>query len=387
MTRVAFLPGDGIGREVLPAARTVLEAAGFKPEWVELPVGWDEWRRNGDALPAATVAAMRKTEAAFFGAITSKGPAEAQKELAPTLQGKGLLYASPILRLRKIFDLSTNIRPTRTFEGNPNNLRGAVDMVVFRENTEDVYAEVEAHPTPATLVDAWRHAGARAEDLPAPGPDTAMTARVITRKRTEAIVRAAFDYAAKNKRRGVTLLEKANVMRKTGGLVLETFRTVAAQFPKIDSEELQIDAACALCVRDPRRFDVVVATNLFGDIFSDLAAEVAGGLGLAPSANIGAKYAIFEPVHGSAPDIAGKGIANPVAAILTGALLARHLGEAAVADRIESAVSSWFKTGPFTADLGGTARTLEAAQGIMRILHEPRLRANTATNVMKKGAL
>ncbi|MBI2077159.1 MAG: isocitrate/isopropylmalate dehydrogenase family protein [Euryarchaeota archaeon] len=380
MTRVAFLPGDGIGREVLPAARRVLEAAGFKPEWVELPVGWDEWRRSGDALPATTLAAMRKTDAAFFGAITSKGPAEAERELDPSLRGKGIRYASPILRLRKAFDLATNIRPTQTFEGNPNNIRGAIDMVIFRENTEDVYAEVEAHPTPSELIEAWRKAGARSEDLPAAGADTAMTARVITRRRTESIVRAAFDYAAKNNRRRVTLLEKANVMRKTGGLVQEIFRKVATEHPRLETEELQIDAACALCVRDPRRFDVVVATNLFGDIFSDLAAEIAGGLGLAPSANIGAKYALFEPVHGSAPDIAGKGVANPVAAILTGALLARHLGDPGVAHRVEAAVAAWFKTGPLTADLGGGASTDDVTEKIATSLGR---RANTATNVVK----
>ena len=387
MTRVAFLPGDGIGREVLPAARRVLDAAGFRPEWVELPLGWDEWKRNGDPLPAPTLAEMRKTDAAFFGAITSKGAAEAENELVPRLHGKRLLYTSPILRLRKAFDLSTNLRPTRTFEGNPNNIRGAVDIVIVRENTEDLYAEVEAHPTPAGLIEAWRNAGARPEDLPPPGADTAMTARVITRRRTENIVRAAFEYAAKNNRGRVTLLEKANVMRKTGGLVQDAFRRVAAGFRRIETEELQIDAACALLVRDPRRFDVVVATNLFGDIFSDVAAEVAGGLGLAPSANLGPRYALFEPVHGSAPDIAGTGKANPTGAILAGAMLARHVGATDAAARTEAALAAWFRAGgPFTPDLGGMASTETATDWLIRhaTASSPKQSANAATRILNR---
>lgn len=365
MKKVAFLPGDGIGREVLPAARTVLEAAGLEVEWVDLPVGWDEWHRTGDALPASTIAAMQKTDACFFGAITSKGAADAEKELDRSLRGKGLRYSSPILRLRRLFDLNVNFRPTRTFNGNPRNIRGDVYIAIFRENTEDLYAEVEARPVPASLIEAWKEAGADPAGLPAPGNDSAMSARVITRRRTQAIVSAAFRYAREHGRKRVTLLEKANVLRKTGGLVQEVFREEAARHPHVGTEELQIDAACALVVRDPRRFDVVVATNLFGDIFSDLAAEVAGGLGLAPSASYGPKYALFEPVHGSAPDIAGNGTANPVAAVLTGALLARHLAQPGVALRVERAVAGFFQSGgPFPRDLGGTAGTLEAAKAI-----------------------
>lgn len=365
MVRIAFLPGDGIGPEVLPAARSVLEAAGFKATWRELPVGWQEWRRQGDALPPSTLEAMRGTDACFFGAITSKGATEAERELDPALRGKGLRYASPILRLRKQFALNLNLRPVRTFDGNPNNIRGKVDMMVFRENSEDLYSEIEAHPTPPELLDAWRRAGAK--DLPLPGADTALTLRVITRSRTRALVEAGFRFAQEHGRKKVALLEKANVMRKTGGLVQDVFRDVAAGHPSIVAEEYQIDAACAHVVRDPRRFDVVVAPNLFGDIFSDLAAEVAGGLGLAPSANIGASYALFEPVHGSAPDIAGKGVANPVAAVLSGAMMARHLGQAGVADRIERAVEDLFRAGkPFTPDLGGAASTEDIASELRR---------------------
>jgi isocitrate/isopropylmalate dehydrogenase len=366
MTRIAFLPGDGIGREVLPAARTVLEAAGFKGEWLELPVGWDEWTRNGDALPPATIAAMDRTKAAFFGAITSKGEAEAMAELSPKLRNKGLRYESPILRLRRTFDLAINYRPVRAWPGIEG--RAGADMHLFRENTEDVYAGVEVSPVPEALINAWEEAGVRKALLPAPGPDTAITARVITRRRTQALVDAAFDFASRRKRRKVTLLEKANVMRRTGALVQDVFRGAAARHPSIQHEELQIDAACALVVRDPARFDVVAATNLFGDIFSDVAAEMGGGLGLAPSANIGTAYALFEPVHGSAPDIAGQGIANPVAAVLSGALLAGHLGQPEVARRVEDAVLRWFRDGQAkTKDLGGRATTTEAAKELARL--------------------
>jgi isocitrate/isopropylmalate dehydrogenase len=366
MTRIAFLPGDGIGREVLPAARTVLEAAGLKADWVELPVGWEEWRSNGDALPPATLSEMQRTKAAFFGAITSKGETEAASELAPHLRGKGIRYESPILRLRRSFDLAINYRPVRAWPDGSAAKR--IDMHLFRENTEDVYAGVETSPTPAALLDAWEDAGVRRALLPEPGPDTALTARVITRKRTRALVDAAFQFAARRRRKKVSLLEKANVMRRTGALVQEVFRSVAQGHPTIQTEQLQIDAACALVVRDPGRFDVVAATNLFGDIFSDVAAEVAGGLGLAPSANLGERYALFEPVHGSAPDIAGKGIANPVAAVLSGALLADHLGQTEVAQRLEAGVWAWFRNGTMkTRDLGGSAGTDDAAKELARL--------------------
>lgn len=366
MTRIAFLPGDGIGREVLPAARTVLEAAGMKAEWIELPVGWDEWRTNGDALPANTIAEMQRTKAAFFGAITSKGEAEAAAELTPKFRNKGLRYESPILRLRRTFDLAINYRPVRSWPGVDH--RSNVDMHLFRENTEDVYAGVEAGPVPEALIAAWEAAGVRKDLLPQPGADTAITARIITRRRTQALVDAAFEFAEKRKRRKVTLLEKANVMRRTGALVQDVFRAAAKHHPQLQAEELQVDAGCALVVRDPARFDVVAATNLFGDIFSDVAAEMGGGLGLAPSANVGSAYALFEPVHGSAPDIAGKGVANPVAAVLSGALLADHLGQIDVARRVETAVTSWFRDGKAkTKDLGGKATTAEATNELVRL--------------------
>lgn len=365
MTRIAFLPGDGVGREVLPAARRVLEAAGFRAEWVDLPLGWDEWRRGGDALPPATLRAMEDTDCAFLGAITSQGEAEAEAALPAHLQARGWRYESPILRLRRHFDLAINVRPVRTPAGRRGRTGTPIDLVLFRENTEGLYAGIETHPTPAALLEAWRAAGAAADRLPPPGPDTALALRVVTRPRVEALFEAAFTYAEAHDRRRVTLLEKANVLRRTGGLVRQVFQEVAGRHPSVAADELHIDAACARLVRDPARFDVVAATNLFGDIFSDVAAELGGGLGLAPSASLGPRYALFEPVHGSAPDVAGQGVANPLAAVLSGALLARHVGQVGVADAVEAAVDRLWETGPLTPDMGGTGTTESVARALI----------------------
>ncbi len=338
MTRIAYLPGDGIGPEVLGVARRVLEAAGLEADWIELPVGWGEWCARGNALPEGTLDGVRECEAILFGAITSKPDDQAEAELAPALQGRGLRYVSPILRLRRELDLYGNIRPIRSYPGNPANVSDHVDMMIFRENTEGLYAGLEARPLSVDLQSAFEQAWGRAA-VPQAGADTAVSVRVVTRRATQRIMRAAFDYALRHRRRKVTLLEKANVVRATGGLVREVFHEEAARHANVRAEELNIDAACAQVVRNPAAFDVVVATNLFGDIFSDVAAEVAGGLPLAASANIGDRHALFEPVHGSAPDIAGHGVANPAGAVLAGALMARHLGRAAVADRLEAAVT------------------------------------------------
>lgn len=372
MKRIAYLPGDGIGQEVLPAARAVLTAAGFEAEWVELPVGWEEWRRRGDPLPAATVDAMRTTQAALFGAIASKSEAEAQHDLDPHLRNRGLRYESPILRLRRLFRLHTNLRPVRSWPGVPNTL-GSTNLVLFRENSEDLYAGIETPALTPELRQAWTHAGVAPDRFPPEGTEAALSVRLVTHQRTEALCREAFEYARSTGRHRVTLLEKANVLRVTGGLVRDLFYQVARDYPNLTADDLHIDAACARVVRDPQRFDVVVATNLFGDIFSDVAAEVAGGLGLAPSANLGPDYALFEPVHGSAPDIAGRGIANPVAAIWTGALLARHAGATSVADRVEAALGAYLASDtPKTPDLGGRATTADVTRHIVeRVVPQP----------------
>lgn len=314
---IAYLPGDGIGPEVLSVARRALETAGFDGEFMECAVGWSEWRRHGDALPPATLETCRSADAVLFGAITSKSATEAEPELAPHLQGTGLQYRSPILRLRQELDLYANIRPI---------LGGPYDLTIVRENTEGLYCGIGS---PA--------AGERFAPLGVPS-DAAVDLRVVTPRGTERIIRHAFQLAEQEGRRTVTLVEKANVLRNTGGLVLDTFRRIASDFPDLATEVLHVDAACAHLVRDPERFDVVVATNLFGDILSDLAAELAGGLPGAASANIGDRHALFEPVHGSAPDIAGQGIADPTGALHAAAWMADHLGQHDVADAVRARV-------------------------------------------------
>ncbi len=368
MTRIAFLPGDGVGPEVLAVARDVLVAAGFDADWVEAPVGWDPWRRHGDALPEETLRAARSADAVLFGAITSKGEPEAEAELDASLRGQGLRYRSPILRLRRELALHTNIRPARAWAGNPNVVNPEIDLVVFRENSEGLYAGLELHPFPPEVRDAWASADPDSV-LPEAADDTAVALRVVTRRATQRLVESAFQYALDEGRSTVTLVEKANVLRKTGGLVRRVFHEVAAEHPEIATHEMHIDAACARLVRDPAAFDVVVATNLFGDILSDVAAEVAGGLALAPSGNLGEEHTLFEPVHGSAPDVAGTGRANPIGAVLAGAMLARHVGQEDVAARVEDAVASLIaEQSALPLDLGGSATTVQVSDALVRRL-------------------
>lgn len=318
--RIAVLPGDGIGPEVTAVARRVLAAAGFEAEWSEHPVGWQHWCRHGEPLPTDTLAACRDADAILFGAITSKPDDEAEVGLEPALQGQGLRYRSPVLRLRQELDLWANVRPVRA---------PGIDLVVFRENTEGLYTGCETDAPGSGL----------REEFPGLPPHAAVSLRVITPDATRRICQAAFEHAERAGRRLVTLVEKANVLRATGGLVGRVFQEVAVEYPHIETEQLHIDAACARLVSDPGHFDVVVATNLFGDIFTDVAAAVAGGLPAAASANLGTDHALFEPVHGSAPDIAGRGIADPTGAVRAAAWMARHVGQADVADRIEWALA------------------------------------------------
>lgn len=353
--RIAYVPGDGIGPEVLAVARRVLEAAGFEAHWNEYAIGWEEWCKRGEPLPAQTLQAIRDADATLFGAITSKPAEDAERELAPHLRGKGLEYQSPIVRLRQELTLGVNVRPCKSWPGNPNNLRNDVDVVIFRENTEDLYSGVEAHPLDPALQAALK-ASAPKGRVPDAGDASAVGVRVLTRAAWERLLIAAFEFAQRSNRKTVTLVDKPNVMRTTGRFLRQIFLEVSPHYPEIETRQENIDAACALMLRDPARFDVVVTTNTFGDILSDVAAEVSGGLALAPSANLGTDCAIFEPVHGSAPSIALTGRANPLAAVLAGAMMARHLGEDDVASRIEAAVADYLQRGrSLPRDLGGQA--------------------------------
>ncbi len=366
MHRVAVLPGDGIGRDVMEAARLVLDALPPRLELTEGEVGWECWRREGTPLPERTVRLLEATDCCLFGAITSKPDQEAEAELDPIHRGKGLRYRSPIVEIRQRFHLRSNFRPCRAYPGNPLNYREGIDITVVRENTEGLYAGVEFHPTPREVRDALAaHAPAMARFAAVADDDLALAVRVISRSGARAVVEDGYAYAVRKGYRKVTVVEKPNVLRRTSGLVLEEARRVAAAHPGIVFEDLNIDAACMALVKRPNEFSVIVATNLFGDIVSDLCAQLVGGLGFAPSASIGKSYALFEPVHGSAPKYAGKGIANPVAMILTVGLMLEHLGEGAAAARIERAVAEVVRAGRVrTRDMGGAASTTDMARAV-----------------------
>ncbi len=359
--RIAWLPGDGIGVEVCEAARMVLDAVGFSAEYLPGDIGWEFWKKEGDPLPPRTIELLRSTDCAFFGAITSKPAAEAARELAPELQGRGLTYRSPIVRMRQLFDLYICLRPCKAFPGNPLNYREGIDLVVFRENTEGMYIGVEFPRPPECFYQEPGFA-----KIPR---DAAISIRSITRRASERIVEAAFRYAVAHKRRKVTAVHKANVLRTTCGLFLETAREVAARYPGIVFDEANIDAMCMWLLKNPHNYDVIVTTNLFGDILSDLCAQLVGGMGFGYSGNIGDNYAVFEPTHGSAPKYAGLNKVNPLATILAAKMMLEWLGEFEKARRVEQAIAEVVRRGEVrTYDMGGSATTREMAEAVCRAL-------------------
>lgn len=359
--RIAWLPGDGIGQEVSDAARVVLDAAGFEAEYLDGDIGWEFWCKEGDALPQRTLDLLRTTHCAFFGAITSKPAADAKRELAPELQGRGLTYRSPIVRMRQILDLYVCLRPCRSWRGNPLNYREDIDLVVFRENTEGMYIGVEFPKVPESFYEE-----PAIQRLP---KDAAISIRSVTRKASRRIVEAAFQYAVKNGRRKVTAVHKANVLRATCGVFLEAAQEVAARYPQIEFETANVDAMGMWLLKNPRNYDVIVTTNLFGDILSDLCAQLVGGMGFAYSGNIGDTYAVFEPTHGSAPKYAGLNKVNPLAGILAAKMMVEWLGETRIARNIEDAVAHLIERGEVrTYDMGGSAGTMDIAHGVAESL-------------------
>lgn len=359
--RIAWLPGDGIGREVCDAARVVLDASGFEADYLDGDIGWEFWTQEGDALPQRTLDLVAATDCAFFGAITSKPAGHAIRELRPELQGKGLVYRSPIVRMRQMLDLYVCLRPCRAFAGNPLNYRDGIDIVVFRENTEGMYMGVEFPRLPEAFL-----AEPAMERIPR---DAAISIRSVTRGASRRIVEAAFEYAVKHGRRKVTAVHKANVLRATCGVFLEEAEKVAARYPQIQFDTANVDAMCMWLLKNPLNYDVIVTTNLFGDILSDLCAQMVGGMGFAYSGNIGETYAVFEPTHGSAPKYAGLRHVNPLAAILAAAMMLEWLGEADKAREIERAVSNTIAQGePRTYDMGGTAGTMDIAHAVAKCL-------------------
>ncbi|MDI6849009.1 MAG: isocitrate/isopropylmalate dehydrogenase family protein [Candidatus Saccharicenans sp.] len=363
--RLAILPGDGIGKEVIEAAMIVLNRLNLDAEYIYGDIGWEFWCREGNALPDRTVKLLKETDACLFGAITSKPKEDAARELAPELQGKGLSYVSPIVKLRQLFDLYINLRPCKAYPGNPLNYKEGIDLVIFRENTEGSYAGVEFHPLPDKVREAMMLHPKMKDFEHVPADEIAVSTRIMTRKGCQRIVRAAFEFARKYNRKSVTLVEKPNVLRETGGLMLRVARQVAAEFPDIKFYEANVDAMCMWLLKNPYDYDVLVAENLFGDIISDLGAQLVGGLGFACAGNIGDKYAVFEPTHGSAPKYTGLYKVNPIATLLAAKMMLDWLGETEKAVVLEQAIAEVIKEGRVrTYDLGGSAKTLDVARAV-----------------------
>jgi isocitrate dehydrogenase (NAD+) len=317
MHTITLIPGDGIGPDIAEVTRRVIEATGVRVEWETVEAGLTAIDRYKDPLPPHVIESVGRNTTALKGPLT-------------TPVGSG--FRSVNVALRKEFDLYVNLRPARSFEGVPSRYRD-IDLVIVRENTEEFYAGIEHY------IDPQRSA--------------AETIGIVTRSGSLRIVEYAYEYARANGRRKVTTVHKANILKYTGGLFLDVSREVGRRYTDLVTEDKIIDNMAMQMVVNPHQFDVVVTTNLFGDILSDLASGLVGGLGLAPGANIGYNAAIFEAVHGSAPDIAGKNIANPCALVLAGAMMLRHLGESDAAGRIERAVAEVIREGKtVTRDLG-----------------------------------
>lgn len=330
MHTATLIPGDGIGPSISDAAVRIIEAAGVKIEWERVDAGLTAIDKFKDPLPPRVIDSISRTKVALKGPLT-------------TPIGSG--FRSVNVALRKEFDLYANLRPARSFEGVKSRYQD-IDLIIVRENTEEFYAGIEHYIDPSR--------------------SAAETIGVVTRSGSTRIIEFAYDYAVAHKRKKVTTVHKANILKYTGGLFLEVSRHVGEKYPTIQTDDKIIDNMAMQMVINPHQFDVIVTTNLFGDILSDLASGLVGGLGLAPGANIGYNAAIFEAVHGSAPDIAGKNIANPCAIILAGVMMLRHLKEESAADRIENAVAAVIKDGrQVTRDLNqasfvGTSEMAEA---------------------------
>ncbi len=309
MYRITLIPGDGIGPDITSAAVRVVEATGVKVEWERVDAGLTAIEKHKDPLPQHVIDSILRNKVALKGPLT-------------TPSGSG--FRSVNVALRKEFDLYINLRPARSFHGVRSRYDN-IDLVTVRENTEEFYAGIEHY------IDPQRSA--------------AETIGVVTRAGSERILRAAFEYAKKNGRKKVTIVHKANILKYTGGLFLEVGKKIAQEYPDIDTNDKIIDNMAMQMVMNPYQFDVIVTTNLFGDILSDLASGLVGGLGMTPGANIGYTTAIFEAVHGSAPDIAGMNLANPCAVILAAAMMLRHLEEENAAKKIEMAVAAVLQEG------------------------------------------
>jgi isocitrate dehydrogenase (NAD+) len=383
---VVTMPGDGIGNQVLPESLRVLKAVGFDADYIPSDIGWEFWRSEGNALPDRTIDLLARHKLGLFGAITSKPNKEAQAELDPKLKGKGYVYYSPIVTMRQKFNLDICQRPCIGFPGNPLNFirkrtdggfdEPQVNTTVFRQNTEGMYAGVEWTNPPDNIRSAFATHPKFKAFANVPGPDLAVSLRVITRPAARRIITAAFEYARKKKFKGVTICEKPNVVRETSGMMEETAREVQKNYPDVQLWSTNIDAQLMWLNKNPEDYNVIVASNLFGDILSDAFAGLVGGLGFAASGNIGDQVAVFEPTHGSAPKYAelNPPIVNPIAMILSAAMMVEHVGENDKAERIRNAVAAVVKE--------GKVRTYD----MMRLSGGPKAIAQGAASTMQMTA-
>ena len=354
---VVTMPGDGIGKIVLPEAIRVLEAVGFESDYVHADIGWKLWVAEGNPLPEGTVELLRRHKLGLFGAITSKPKAQAAAELKPELRGKGHVYFSPIVGLRQRFNLDICIRPCRSFPGNPLNFirqsaeggieEPPIDAVIFRQNTEGLYCGIEWTDPPTEVRQALAIHPKYAPFADVAGEDLAMSVRMFTRRACHRILEAAFRYAQQHSYSSVTVCEKPNVLRETSGMLEEEAKRVQSDFPDIQVRSTNIDAQMMWLSKNPEDYSVIVAGNLFGDIVSDAFAGLVGGLGFACSANIGDDVAVFEPTHGSAPkyEELDPPIVNPIAMILSAAMLLDHTGETGKAKTVRDAIAAVIKEG------------------------------------------
>lgn len=375
MRTIVALPGDGIGKVVLDESIRVLNAVGFEANYVHGDIGWEFWCKEGNALPERTIKLLEEHKIGLFGAITSKPKDDAVKELAPELQDKGYVYFSPIVGLRQHFNLDICVRPCKAFKGNPLNFirkdgkggfeEPAVDAVIFRQNTEGMYGGIEWTNPPKNVRDAFETHPKMKGFQHVPSEEMAISTRIVTKKATERIIRAAFEYAKKFGYKNVTVCEKPNVLRETSGMYLKTAKQIAKEFPGIDLWDTNIDAQMMWLTKNPENYGVLVSENMFGDIISDGFAGLVGGLGFACSANIGDEVAVFEPTHGSAPKYAelNPSIVNPIAMILSACMMLDHIGENDKAEKIRKAVAEVIEEGKVkTYDmmkLRGSAKAIE----------------------------
>ena len=368
---IAYLPGDGVGNDVMDAAKIVLDTINLDAEYIHGDIGWEFWKTEGNPLPDRTVELLKETDCCLFGAITSKPNEDAQKELMPELRNKGIVYSSAIVRLRQELNLHTNLRPCKAYPGNPLNYRDDIDLVVFRENTEGLYAGVEFGPPSKEVFNALMTHKKMKKFENTSLEDMAVSCRIFTRKACQNIVRQAFEYAKEHNRSSVTLVEKPNVIRETSGMMVQEARKIAKGYPDTELWETNVDAMCMWLVKNPQDYSVLVSSNMFGDIISDLAAQLVGGLGFAASGNIGDNYAVFEPTHGSAPKYAGQYKVNPTAMLRSVKLMLDWLGEKQYAANLDKAIAHVIKEGKITTyDLGGSNTSLEMAEAIAKEYEE-----------------